>query len=96
MLMSATWPVLLYARGSQVLETYQVKHTGQLSIATTTLNLVGVTIRIGTTLKETGDAVVLFGFLLSFVLSLTMFVQHFMYLENTKKLSQKDAEKKDK
>lgn len=96
MLMSATWPVLLYARGTQVLETYQVKHTGQLSIVTTGMNLVGALIRIGTTLQETGDTVVLFGFLLSLVLSLTMFLQYFLYLENTKKLSTKDDDKKDK
>jgi hypothetical protein len=75
LLMSSTWPVMLYARGSQVLATFQVKHTGQLSIVTTSMNLVGSLIRIGTTLKETGDMVVLSGYILSGVLSFLMFVQ---------------------
>ncbi len=94
LLMSGTWPVMLYARGTQVLETFQVKHTGQLSIVTTTMNLVGSLIRIGTTLKETGDMVVLSGYLLSGGLSLLMFVQYFLYLDNTKKEMSKSSEKK--
>lgn len=52
LLMSSTYPVMLYARGSQVLETYQVKNTGNLSIATTTLNLVGAMIRVGKIILE--------------------------------------------
>jgi mannose-P-dolichol utilization defect 1 len=95
LLMSSTWPVMLYARGSQVFETFQVKHTGQLSIVTTSMNLVGALIRIGTTMTETGDSVVLAGYLLSCALSLLMFVQYFMYLNNTnKQMAAKSAEKK--
>jgi len=95
LLLSSTWPVMLYARGSQVYETAQVKHTGQLSIVTTTMNLVGALIRIGTTMKETGDNVVLAGYLLSCALSLIMFVQYFMYLSNTKKEMATSSEKKE-
>lgn len=95
LLMSATWPVMLYARGTQVFETFQVKHTGQLSIVTTAMNLVGSLIRIGTTLKETGDMVVLSGYLLSGALSLLMFVQYFLYLNNTKKEMSKSNVKKE-
>jgi mannose-P-dolichol utilization defect protein 1 len=94
LLMSSTWPVMLYARGSQVFETFQVKHTGQLSIVTTSMNLVGALIRIGTTMKETGDTVVLAGYLLSCALSLLMFVQYFLYLNNTKKELEKSSGKK--
>ena len=90
MLMSSTWPVMLYARGSQVLETYNVQHTGNLSIATTTLNLVGGLIRVMTTLKETGDMVVISGYLLSVSLSFAMFLQYWMYLENTKEMAAKE------
>lgn len=93
-LMSSTWPVMLYARGSQVLETFQAKQTGQLSIVTTTMNLVGSVIRIGTTLKETGDMVVLSGYLLSGGLSFLMFVQYFLYLENTKRSMAEEFKKK--
>ena len=94
LLMSSTWPVMLYARGTQVLETFQAKSTGQLSIVTTSMNLVGSLIRIGTTLKETGDMVVLSGYLLSGGLSLIMFVQHFLYLDGTKKTVKTSSEKK--
>jgi mannose-P-dolichol utilization defect protein 1 len=83
LLMSTTWPVMLYARGSQVYETFSVKHTGNLSIVTTSMNLVGSLIRILTTLKETGDMVVLSGYLLSGSLSFIMFVQYWLYLSRT-------------
>lgn len=89
LLMSATWPVMIYARGSQILETYQVKHTGNLSIVTTSMNLVGALIRVGTTIQETGDAVVLAGYVLSFLLSFGMFAQYFLYLKNTQEFAPK-------
>lgn len=96
LLMSATWPVMLYARGSQVYETYLVKQTGSLSIVTTSMNLVGAIIRILTTLKETGDMVVVSGYLLSGSLSFLMFAQHWLYSANTTALAKKAAaEKKD-
>jgi mannose-P-dolichol utilization defect 1 len=88
LLMSATWPVMLYARGTQVLETFRVQHTGNLSIVTTSMNLFGSLIRIVTTLQETGDLVVLGGYLLSGGLSLIMFVQYWWYWENTIKVSE--------
>ncbi|VEU43604.1 unnamed protein product [Pseudo-nitzschia multistriata] len=96
MLMSTTWPVMLYARGSQVYETFCVKQTGNLSIVTTTMNLVGAVIRILTTINETGDVVVMSGYLLSGSLSLMMFVQHWMYLKNTREIAKKAEEAKKK
>lgn len=87
LLMSTTWPVMLYARGSQVAETFSVKHTGNLSIVTTTMNLVGSLIRILTTLKETGDMVVLSGYLLSGSLSFIMFVQYWLYWGRTTEIA---------
>jgi mannose-P-dolichol utilization defect protein 1 len=96
LLMSSLWPVMLYARGSQVLETFQVKHTGNLSIATTTLSLVGALIRVVTTLKETGDMVVISGYLLSMSLSFAMFVQYWIYLEKTLEIVKKAKGTKEK
>ncbi|CAJ1952512.1 unnamed protein product [Cylindrotheca closterium] len=89
LLMSGTWPVMIYARGSQILETFQVKHTGNLSIVTTSMNLVGSLIRVGTTVQETGDVVILAGYILSFLLSFAMFVQYFLYLKNTREFATK-------
>ena len=97
LLMSSTWPVMLYARGSQVFETFVVRHTGNLSIVTTTMNLVGAIIRILTTIKETGDMVVISGYLLSGSLSLMMFIQYWMYLARTTEILEKsEASKKKK
>mmetsp|Transcript_26418 Transcript_26418/g.62901 ORF Transcript_26418/g.62901 Transcript_26418/m.62901 type:complete len:293 (+) Transcript_26418:207-1085(+) len=96
LLMSATWPVMLYARGSQVYETFYVKHTGNLSIVTTSMNLVGSLIRIGTTVQETGDVIVLAGYLLSGGLSFIMFAQYWWYLPNTVKvLREENKERQD-
>ena len=89
LLMSTTWPVMLFSRGSQIYETYTVKHTGNLSIVTTSMSLVGAAIRILTTLKETGDMVVLSGYILSGSLSLMMFIQYWMYLVRTNELANK-------
>ncbi|MGK3740659.1 MAG: hypothetical protein ACI8RD_010084 [Bacillariaceae sp.] len=95
LLMSTTWPVMLFSRGSQIYETYTVKHTGNLSIVTTSMSLVGAAIRILTTLKETGDMVVLSGYILSGSLSLIMFIQYWMYLERTNELENKKTTMKE-
>lgn len=94
LLMSSTWPVMLYARGSQVFETFLVGHTGNLSIVTTTMNLVGAIIRILTTIKETGDMVVISGYLLSGSLSLMMFIQYWIYFSRTTEILKKEDESK--
>jgi mannose-P-dolichol utilization defect protein 1 len=96
LLQASTWPVLLYARGSQVLDTFRLKHTGNLSIVTTGLNLGGGLARIGTTLKETGDLTVLAGFVLSVGLNFIMFGQYWLYLNNTLKVSKELQEEKSK
>jgi len=94
LLMGSTWPIMLYARGSQVFETFSVKHTGNLSIVTTSMSLVGSMIRILTTIKETGDMVVISGYLLSGSLSLMMFIQYWMYLARTTEILKKTEESK--
>jgi len=94
LLMRSTWPVMLYARGSQVFATFSEGHTGNLSIVTTSMNLLGAIIRILTTIKETGDMVVISGYLLSGSLSLMMFVQYWMYLAKTTEILKKAEEMK--
>jgi len=95
LLMSSTWPILLYARGSQVFETFREKHTGNLSIVTTSMAVFGGTIRILTTLQETGDMVVIAGYLLSVSLSLLMFIQYWIYLAKTKEILEQASLKKE-
>ena len=96
LLMSSTWPVMMYARCSQIWGTFQAKSTGNLSIVTTSMNLVGACIRILTTLQETGgDFYVLGGYLLSGSLSFVMFGQYWWYLQNTLKASKEETKKKE-
>jgi mannose-P-dolichol utilization defect protein 1 len=84
LLMTSIMPVLLYSRGSQIIETLRCQHTGAQSIVTTTMSLVGVLIRILTTIKEVGlDMAVLGTYFLSCMLNLIMFVQYFYYRKNT-------------
>jgi mannose-P-dolichol utilization defect 1 len=84
LLMTSIMPVLLYSRGSQILETFRCQHTGAQSIVTNTMSLVGGLIRILTTIKEVGwDMAVLGTILLSCILNLTLFVQYFYYRKNT-------------
>jgi hypothetical protein len=89
LLMTSIMPILLYSRGSQILQTYQCKHTGAQSIITTTMNLLGGLIRILTTIKEVGwDLNVLGMFGLSLGLNIVCFLQFFYYKENTEKFLQ--------
>jgi hypothetical protein len=95
LLMASIWPVMLYARGSQIIETWQIQHTGAQSILTTSLNLVGGMLRILTTIKEVGwDMAVLSGFLLSAIMNGVMFLQYFYYQSNTEKFVKELKEKK--
>ena len=94
LLMGSAFPVMLYARGSQVFETFLVRHTGNLSIVTTSMSLIGAIIRILTTIKETGDMVVISGYVLSGSLSLMMFIQYWMYLARTTEILKKTEESK--
>lgn len=83
-LMTSIMPLLLYARGSQIIETFRCQHTGAQSIITTTMNLGGGLIRILTTIQEVGwDFAVLVTFGLSLVLNIICFGQYFYYQKNT-------------
>ncbi|KAL3902417.1 MAG: hypothetical protein SGILL_010830, partial [Bacillariaceae sp.] len=94
-LMSSTWPIMVYARCSQIWGTFKAKSTGNLSIVTTSMNLFGAAIRILTTMQETGgDFFVLGGYLLSGSLSSIMFGQYWWYLKNTLKTSKEAGKKK--
>lgn len=82
-LMASIWPILIFAKGSQILATYRVKHTGSQSIVTFGMNVLGSSIRVMTTLKEIGLDPALFSVLLSVVLNSIPFVQYFYYRKNT-------------
>lgn len=78
------WGALLYARGSQIISTMKIKHTGNQSIWTILMNMSGSVVRIATTLKEVGwDFALLSGYLLSVGLNLTLVLQYFYFRKNT-------------
>merc|ERR1712157_366071 len=89
------WPVLIYARCTQIHYTYTVKHTGTQSVITTLMNFLGNAIRIGTTLKEVGlDIAFLSGYVSSLLLWFITLVQFYLYNDNTTKFLHDLKEKK--
>lgn len=94
-LMTSVLPVIILSRGSQIIETFRVKHTGAQSIITMTMNLAGGTIRILTTLNEIGwDMNVLNGYFLGFSTNFVMFSQYWYYKRNTETFLSELNEKK--
>jgi mannose-P-dolichol utilization defect protein 1 len=84
LLMATILPILLYAHGSQIVETHQLKHTGAQSIVTIAMNLFGSSTRILTTLQEVGwDFAFLSGYVLSVVTNGIMLLQYCRYRSNT-------------
>jgi hypothetical protein len=95
LLMASIWPILVYSRGAQILETQKVKHTGAQSIITTGSNLMGGLARIGTTIVEVGaDIPMLTGLFLSVGLNTVATIQYFLYKSNTDKLYTDKQDKK--
>ena len=97
LLVTSNLPVLVYSRGSQVLETFSLKHTGANSLITTAMNLLGSAIRIVTTIQEIGwDMALLRGYMLSASLNIVLVLQFFLYQDNTTKFLADLKAKKDK
>ncbi|GKY92357.1 hypothetical protein MPSEU_000206600 [Mayamaea pseudoterrestris] len=94
-LLASIWPIMVYSRGAQILETQKVKHTGAQSIITTGSNLLGSLARIGTTIVEVGfDIPMLTGLLLSAGLNTLATIQYFAYKKNTDKLYSSSMQEK--
>lgn len=84
-LTSSSLPILLYARGSQILATNKAKHTGAQSIVSTSMSLGGALTRVFTTLKEVGyDFGLLVPFFLGLLLNSIVASQYILYYDNTK------------
>lgn len=94
-LISSQWPVMLYSRGNQILESMRVKHTGAQSLITMGLNTLGALARIFTTYKEVGwNMVLLLGFSLGFLTNFIMLLQIIVYRKNTMEFFKAMEEKK--
>eukprot|EP01006_Ploeotia_vitrea_P006727 TRINITY_DN1454_c0_g1_i2.p2 TRINITY_DN1454_c0_g1~~TRINITY_DN1454_c0_g1_i2.p2 ORF type:complete len:155 (-),score=12.22 TRINITY_DN1454_c0_g1_i2:131-595(-) len=75
-------PASILARIPQIQTNFKAKSTGQLSFLTALMGLGGSVARIGTTLKETGDTIILTAFSIASVLNLIIMIQFLMYWNN--------------
>lgn len=74
--------ITISARLPQVIANFKNGSTGQLSITTSTLNFLGVTARIFTTLQEVSDPLVLFATLNATLWNGLLFLQCMIYLNS--------------
>eukprot|EP00523_Entomoneis_sp_CCMP467_P005654 CAMPEP_0168763924 /NCGR_PEP_ID=MMETSP0724-20121128/24614_1 /TAXON_ID=265536 /ORGANISM="Amphiprora sp., Strain CCMP467" /LENGTH=88 /DNA_ID=CAMNT_0008813143 /DNA_START=496 /DNA_END=762 /DNA_ORIENTATION=- len=88
---------MLYSRGIQIWENYQVQQTGAQSGITLGLNTLGLVIRIYTTVQEVGyNMVLIAGYTLSLLTNGALLAQVFVYRSNTLEfLKSLKAKKKD-
>jgi mannose-P-dolichol utilization defect protein 1 len=71
------------SRIPQINANFQQGHTGQLSAPTWTLNLAGSLARIFTTLEETGDALILWSYILAAIVNVILLAQIAIYHKAT-------------
>lgn len=95
LLMQTLLPIVIYAKGSQIITIFAESHTGNQSIITLSMNVVGTSIRVLTTIGEVGwDWNLLAGHMISCLLNLTLFAQYFYFKENTRVYWEKQTTKK--
>lgn len=96
-LMQSLVPINLYAKGVQIITIFQEGHTGNQSVVTLTMNVIGTTIRVGTTLGESVvDANLLLSNALGAALNGTLLSQYYYYKTATTEFWKQQAEEKKK
>jgi mannose-P-dolichol utilization defect protein 1 len=94
-LMRSLLPIVIYSKGSQIATIFQEKHTGNQSIITLTMNCVGTSIRVLTTIGEVGwNMDLLSGHAIGAILNYTLTVQYLYFKENTRVFWEKQESKK--
>jgi mannose-P-dolichol utilization defect 1 len=97
MLMRSLLPIVIYAKGSQIQTIFLEKHTGNQSVITLSMNCIGTTVRIGTTIAEVGwDLDLLAGHAIGAALNYTLLLQYWLYRENTRCFWESQSSKRDK
>jgi len=76
--------VFYYARAQQIWENFRASSTGQLSLISSSLLLVGNSVRVLTTLQEGGGTNMLVGFVISFLLNLFIVLQIFFTAQRSR------------
>eukprot|EP00164_Ancoracysta_twista_P004591 GFYU01006198.1.p1 GENE.GFYU01006198.1~~GFYU01006198.1.p1 ORF type:complete len:231 (+),score=36.94 GFYU01006198.1:28-720(+) len=92
--MQATLPIFSASKLPQIVTNFRQGHTGVVSMITAFLYVGGSGARIFTTLAEVDDIVVLSGFMVSFCLNLTLFLQVLWYSKATAAYMKKKDGKK--
>lgn len=69
----------------QAKKTYDEKSTGQLSLISVALQLGGCVARVFTSVRETGDQLIILTYLLASVMNGIIFFQFFLYWTSPKK-----------
>lgn len=78
-------PLVSVSRISQIITSFMDKSTGPLSSFTFLMNILGSVSRIFTSLKETGDKLIIFSYCYSSLLSLIILIQIIYYSRKNKK-----------
>ena len=91
---SASTVLSMGSRITQIVSSYKSKSTGPLSTITFGFNMLGNIARIFTSLKETKDIIMIAGFVVSFVLNLTIFLQIIYYNRKSKPPKKEDIKEK--
>lgn len=95
-LMRSMFPIMLYSKGSQILTIFQEKHTGNQSIVTLSMNCLGTSVRVLTTIAEVGwDFDLLLSHSVGAVLNFTLLFQYLAFKENTRIFWEGQAKKKE-
>lgn len=89
-------PLMISSKLIQVWSNFKNGHTGNLSALTIILIFIGSTTRIFTSIQETGDNLIIFGFLLSSTINLILVLQMFYYWTSTDEFIRKNLFKKEK
>ena len=87
-LQASVIPLAISGKLKQIQENYSNASTGQLSFVTLLLLFIGTIIRMYTTVKETGDNLSLFIYIISALLNLTLVLQILYYSKSRKQLSE--------
>ncbi|EFO22514.2 PQ loop repeat family protein [Loa loa] len=90
LLQAITIPIVIVAKFLQIRANYQQQSTGQLSVISVFLQFAGCLARIFTSLKETGDQLVIINYIIAALLNGIIFIQFLLYwggAETKKKVS---------
>ena len=88
---SSTLPLTSISRISQMYSSYKAKSTGPLSAFTFLINMLGNLARIFTSIKETGDFMLILSFAYSFLLNFLVFLQ-IIYYNKFYKVNKEESE----